>query len=81
MSEALILDPLGIEGLCEHPFGRKRAPGSERGIRCTRPSGHSGCHWAPMNATAESFILWHAGVTILRSRLSRVELLNTERRR
>lgn len=73
MSEALILDPDGIEGLCCAPYVRKRR--GRPSHCCTRPKGHQGCHWTPIGEAAERFLVWRDGVTVLRATLPRMRLL------
>lgn len=69
----LILDPAGREDeLCSvaHPMGGER-------LRCSREPGHAGCHWAPMFASAERFIVWHpaTGVAVAKAIVPRQQLL------
>lgn len=69
----LILDPTGREdALCSvaHPMGGDR-------LQCCREPGHAGCHWAPMFASAERFIVWHQdkGVAVAKAIVPRQQLL------
>jgi hypothetical protein len=69
----LILDATGREdALCSvpHPMGGDR-------LQCCREPGHGGCHWAPMFASAERFIIWHpgTGVAVAKAIVHRQQLL------
>lgn len=71
MAETLILNAEGLDDVCgiTHPLAPEH-------LRCTRPPGHAGCHWAPLFVSAERFLVWHpGGITPVRQTYPRQVLL------